>query len=207
MAGNALADRQLAAICEIAARLEEAATPYWLFGGWAVDFHAGHRTRPHSDVDIVVQLADRKRLRSVLTTAGFAEAPSPPSDAFAKFEHEGVTIEVTFIVERTDDGGGVTPGYEAWPWDAGSFGDDVVALEGCAARVVSAIGILAVKLGWTENLGEEPRAHDLLDIATLRTLLGDSSAPDADGGHTGTVEASAPQREDRDAQVHDDLQG
>jgi hypothetical protein len=25
---------------------------YWLFGGWAVDFHAGQVTREHGDIDI-----------------------------------------------------------------------------------------------------------------------------------------------------------
>jgi len=27
---------------------------YWLFGGWAVDFHAGKVTRPHDDLDLAV---------------------------------------------------------------------------------------------------------------------------------------------------------
>jgi hypothetical protein len=30
----------------------QAEVAYWLFGGWAVDFHAGRVTRAHSDVDI-----------------------------------------------------------------------------------------------------------------------------------------------------------
>ena len=40
---------------------------YWLFGGWAVDFHAGRITRLHDDVDIAVWLEDVPRIVELLT--------------------------------------------------------------------------------------------------------------------------------------------
>jgi hypothetical protein len=32
----------------------EVLSRYWLFGGWAVDFHAGRVTRDHADIDLAV---------------------------------------------------------------------------------------------------------------------------------------------------------
>jgi len=47
-------DEQLAALAELHDRLAGAGVEYWLFGGWAVDFHAG-----------VVSRADDLELRGV----------------------------------------------------------------------------------------------------------------------------------------------
>ena len=43
--------RQLSDIAEFARLFEDAALDYWLFGGWAVDFHVGEVTRAHGDID------------------------------------------------------------------------------------------------------------------------------------------------------------
>ena len=46
--------QQLHALGEVTALLESNALDYWLFGGWAVDFHVGRITREHADVDLAV---------------------------------------------------------------------------------------------------------------------------------------------------------
>ena len=55
--------------------LGDAGIAYWLFGGWAVDFHAGRITRPHDDIDIAVWLEDVPRIAELLTNAGWIHAP------------------------------------------------------------------------------------------------------------------------------------
>jgi hypothetical protein len=45
---------QLAAVASLDELLGREALDYWLFGGWAVDFHAEEVTRAHDDVDIAV---------------------------------------------------------------------------------------------------------------------------------------------------------
>ncbi len=52
--------------------LEEAAGPVWLMGGWGVDALLGRQTRPHHDVDILVEVADLERHRLRLIERGFA---------------------------------------------------------------------------------------------------------------------------------------
>jgi dihydrofolate reductase len=66
--------RQLAALADVDRILAAASQEYWLFGGWAVDFHAGRITRPHGDVDVAVWLADLPRI-GTLPTPRRTEAP------------------------------------------------------------------------------------------------------------------------------------
>ena len=96
---------------------------YWLFGGWAVDFHAGSTTRPHSDVDIAIWLEDLPRIAALLEEDGWHHAPEPDEDGGTGYERAGVRLELTFLV-RGESGRVVTPlrTFEAvWPEDA--FGD------------------------------------------------------------------------------------
>ena len=54
-----LADRQLAALAQVASLLDSNGFDHWLFGGWAVDFRVGAVTRSHDDVDLAVWADDR----------------------------------------------------------------------------------------------------------------------------------------------------
>jgi lincosamide nucleotidyltransferase A/C/D/E len=57
--------------------IEAAGVPYCLMGGWGVDALLGRQTRPHLDLDVVVDgsLPDlRARVSAALAAAGFAPA-------------------------------------------------------------------------------------------------------------------------------------
>mgnify|MGYP001564823259 CR=1 FL=1 len=45
----------------------------WIDGGWGVDALLGKQTRPHGDVDIVVQHKDVPRLRELLESQGYED--------------------------------------------------------------------------------------------------------------------------------------
>lgn len=51
---------------------EAAAAPVWLMGGWGVDALLGRQTRPHHDVDVLVEVRGVERLRLRLIERGFA---------------------------------------------------------------------------------------------------------------------------------------
>jgi hypothetical protein len=72
---TAHADEQLAAVDRIHELLEGAGIEYWLFGGWAVDFHAGSVTRAHVDVDVAVWAHDLDRIRQLLEADGGGTRP------------------------------------------------------------------------------------------------------------------------------------
>jgi hypothetical protein len=129
--------RQLSALARVAAVLTEAEIAYWLFGGWAVDFHVGSVTREHDDVDIAVWLDDLRRIAELLERDGWRHAPEPGENGGTGYERGGVRLELTFLV-RDGDGRICTPlaqDLAAWPDE--TFGDDVLELEGVRARVIS----------------------------------------------------------------------
>lgn len=164
-----IGDDQLAALAEVARLLDERSIGFWLAGGWAVDFHLGRISRTHSDVDVVVATIDRYRVADAVLTLGFAEQPSSRPRTIALFDRDNVRLEVTFI-EAGPDGAIVTPGYEDWPWDDGSFPDELVTFEGIAVRALSVDGLIAAKRDWQSQLGDPPRPHDVADIEALEGL-------------------------------------
>ena len=48
-----------------------AGAPVWLMGGWGIDALLGRQTRPHHDLDVLVDLPDLERLRRCLIDLGF----------------------------------------------------------------------------------------------------------------------------------------
>ena len=47
----------------------------WIDGGWGVDALLGKQTRPHEDVDIVIQQKDLLVLRKLLEDQGSRDVP------------------------------------------------------------------------------------------------------------------------------------
>ncbi len=78
---------------------------YWLFGGWAVDFHAGSITRSHDDIDIAVWLDDHDRIARLLAAEGWKHAPEADEDGGTGYKRDAVRLELTFLVPG--DGGEV----------------------------------------------------------------------------------------------------
>lgn len=163
-----MSDAQAAAIVEWARRFDAAKIEYWLFGGWAVDYHAGRVTRSHDDIDFVIWVRDHETVIEMLSATDFE--PLRPPLAFICGD---VEFEIT-LIDRAPDGAIVTPGFEEWPWDTGTFRDDVRTLDGYPVRVVSIAGLLAVKTGWQLHFGEPPRPQDLADTQILRELLAEN---------------------------------
>jgi hypothetical protein len=77
-----LGDQQLAALEELHRLLERHRIEYWLFGGWAVDFHAGTVTRAHDDLDLAVWLEDYDRIVALHTPLREGRG-AWPDEAFA----------------------------------------------------------------------------------------------------------------------------
>ena len=149
-----MSDAQAAAIVEWARRYDAAGIEYWLLGGWAVDHHAGHVTRPHDDIDFVIWFQDHETVMEMLSAADFGPMRAPLA-----FIRNGVEFEIT-LIERAPDGAIVTPGFEDWPWGPqrlpGSGGVRRRA-PGCQERGEA-------------HFGEPPRPQDLADAQILQRL-------------------------------------
>jgi len=86
--------------------LEDAAISVWLDGGWGVDALVGAETRPHSDVDIIVRVADAQRVQDVLGRRGLAVQRGVPPNSFVLADGRGLEVDV-HAVAFDEHGNGV----------------------------------------------------------------------------------------------------
>ena len=159
------ARRQLEALASVDAAFAAAGIAYWVFGGWAVDFHAGAITRRHDDVDLAVWLHDLPRIAELLRVDRWRHAPEPDEDGGTGYERDGVRLELTFL--EIDGDGVYTPlrnGRARWP--AGALGDDVLELRGARARVIGREALVRMKTDAREDPGDA--AKDRADAQTLQ---------------------------------------
>ena len=121
---------------EITALLDQNRVDYWLFGGWAVDFHVGRVTRAHDDIDLAVWLDDADVVESLLRADGWRHAPEPDEDGGMGYERGSVRLELTFLVR--DDAGRIFIPLRAGPvvWSEEPLGGEVRELLGVRARVI-----------------------------------------------------------------------
>src|SRR5512133_645430 len=161
------ASDQLAVLAELHHLLQSEGIAYWLFGGWAVDFHACQVTRAHGDLDIAVWYDDRGRLAALLERQGWAHNPQVGEDGYTSYERGVVELEVAFLA-RDDQGIVYTPlrvGRGEWPNE--TFGDDVAELMGVRARVIGLGALVADK-----SIIREDPATAAKDRADLLILAG-----------------------------------
>jgi dihydrofolate reductase len=159
---------QLAALAEVAAQLERDGIAYWLFGGWAVDFHAGRITRPHEDIDIAVWRDDEPRIAALLAANGWDHAPEPDEDGGTGYERGGVRLELTYLVRR--DGGLIAVPLRdldaAWP--DGAFEADERSLDGVSAHVIALEALKHGKSSARDDAGAAEK--DAVDADVLSGL-------------------------------------
>ena len=163
-----MTNEQLAALARIDEILGTSGIEYWLFGGWAVDFHAGRVTRAHDDLDIAVWLRDHERIAALLASDGWKHAPVEDEDGYARYQRGNIALEVALLA-RGEDGRIYTPvrrGRADWPENA--FENAQAELLGVRARVIS---LPALKVEKAE-VRDDPvvAAKDRADSATLSGL-------------------------------------
>ena len=162
------ASEQLAALAELHQLLERHGVAYWLFGGWAVDFHAGVVTRTHEDIDIAVWSQDATRLATLLGSQAWTHTPDANEDGYTCYERDGVRLEVAFLA-RDENGSIYTPlrsGRGEWPPE--TFGSDIVELLGASVHVIRLSALIADKM----VLRDDPSvtAKDQADLVSLDSL-------------------------------------
>jgi hypothetical protein len=161
---------QLAAIKRLDALFERDRIDYWLFGGWAVDFHAGRLTRDHADIDIAVWQSDLDAVDALLAAEGWAPSPAPEDDGYTTYVRDRVHLDVAFLArdERDTVYTPLESGRGEWPPD--SFGADVRELAGTRAHVVSLTSLIADKSERRED--SATASKDAADVAVLRLASG-----------------------------------
>lgn len=166
---NDSASQQLAALARVVASLDDAAVEYCLFGGWAVDFHAGRMTRGHDDIDLAVWLDDLPRVAALLEADGWRHAPEPDEDGGTGYERDSIRLELTFLVRAADDSvyiplRGARP---VWPMNA--LTEATAELRGIRASVMP---LEPLTRGKSQPRDEpDEAAKDRADLAVLAELV------------------------------------
>jgi aminoglycoside-2''-adenylyltransferase len=165
---NDAAPRQLAALARVVDSFERAGIDYSVFGGWAVDFHAGRVTREHEDIDVAVWLADLAQIAALLEADGWRHAPEPDEDGGTGYERARVRLELTYLV-RAADGTVYIPlreGRAQWPSDA--LPPVTAALAGVQASVMPLEALARGKARMRDDADDV--AKDRADTAVLAEL-------------------------------------
>jgi Aminoglycoside-2''-adenylyltransferase len=162
---DALTTAQLDAIAGVSSLLEREGLDYWLFGGWAVDFHVGRLTREHEDIDFAVWAVESDRIGRLLETAGWEHAPEVDEDGGTGYVRGGVRLELTFLVR--DEHGSVRIPLRRGDvtFAGGSIGGDVLELEGRRCRVLDAESLMRTKSALRDE--ESDQAKDTADLEAL----------------------------------------
>jgi hypothetical protein len=155
---------QLAALTDVTAAFDEAGIEHWVFGGWAVDFHLGHVSREHGDLDLAIWLDDMPRIEPLLASGGWGDLHDPDVDGGRAFGRDGVRLELTYLY-RGDDGEVYTPLLDGTRgrWPAESLADEVGEIEGVRCRLISLRSLV-----WMKERSRNDK--DRADYDVLRAL-------------------------------------
>ena len=158
----------VAIIAEIARLLTQESVPFWLFGGWAVDFAVGHVTRPHRDIEWVIWGHDSDRVTRLLSARGYALRAR--EEEALTLVTQGIDVEF-YVLVRDAHGCIITPGrWAQWPWLPGAFAGAAGRIGEVACPMISIETLLETKEGYAQQTGLPLRPHDHADIAWLRRL-------------------------------------
>lgn len=176
--------QQLHALGEVTALLERDGIDYWLFGGWAVDFHVGRVTREHGDVDLAVWLDDEDRIASLLRASGWRHAPEPDEDGGTGYERDGVRVELTRLVKDGGDRVLIPLRAGAVVFSEEPLGNEARELLGVRARIIP---LALLRDGKSrprddhDDAAKDRADYDALSPVHVRRLVADELAEHLDG--------------------------
>jgi lincosamide nucleotidyltransferase A/C/D/E len=146
--------------------LEAAGVDIWLDGGWAVDAALETKTRPHDDLDVIVELRHVKTVRDVLESRGYTNSRGEPPQSFELVDRDRRQVDVHPVVfsesgdglYRMDDG-------EDWQYPAAGF-------EGTGRIRGREVRCLTPEIQILYHTGYEPRRKSYDDVTALGKRFG-----------------------------------
>ena len=134
----------------------------WLDGGWAVDAWLGRQTRPHRDVDILIESSVAARLVDALRAAGYDDVPRDDTQPWNFVLGDDAGHEVDFhLIDIAPDG---TGDYGPPEVDFRFPADTLVASTELCGRLVRAVPPHRLVEFHT---GYEPDDDDRADVLAL----------------------------------------
>jgi|SRR5438309_6283659 len=157
-----------AEVAGIVAYLEDAGIRIWLDGGWGVDALIGEETRPHGDLDAVVELEKIASIIATLASVGFRVEVDDRPTRLVLAASDGRQIDFHPIV-FDEDGNGRQIGA------APNGGDAIYPAEGLTGR--GSVGTRTVRcltpdLQLKHHQGYVPTAKDRHNVRLLCERFG-----------------------------------
>lgn len=152
---------------EIVDAIAGAGLRVWIDGGWGVDALLGCQTRPHEDVDVVIELDRFDEVRVVTEPMGYTLAADYLPTRAVLRAADGRQIDVHPVCFDGNGVGwqrGAAPDGSDCPYPAGGFGYGKIQGE--------VVPCLTPQLQLTHHLGYEPSDHDRRDMAALAGAFG-----------------------------------
>ena len=127
-------------VVRILAALRDASVWVCVDGGWGVDALLGLQSRPHRDLDLIVNLAEVETACSVLAEVGLSRRPGGSPSNIVLCSRKGLEVDVHAI--RFDEHGFghfPLPGGGSWPFPPAAFrGQGTIAGESVRCLSVDA---------------------------------------------------------------------
>lgn len=145
----------------------------WIDGGWGVDALLGEQTRPHEDLDIVIQEADVPAVRTALLESGHLDVPGDDTRAWNFVMGEPGIREVDFHVVVFDDEGN---GAYGPPANGDVF--PVAAFAGAGQIGGRGVRCMTAQYQVGSHTGYPLAPKDISDVLALRDRFGVALAPE-----------------------------
>lgn len=149
-------------VVEFYSLLEELGIDVWIDGGWGIDALIKKQTRPHEDLDVVVQEKDVLKIKELLTSQGYEvlERDDLAENYFHMADDKGHEIDITAIHfdERGDGIFGPVENHKMNPRDSFS---GIGAINSHKVKCVSLEYAIKFKLD------HEVAKHDAEDVKAL----------------------------------------
>ena len=102
--------------------IEAAGIDVWLDGGWAVDAALEIQTRPHDDLDLVVELGNVEALIDILQRRGYVLVRGSAPKSFEMTDPDGRQVDVHPIaLSDSGDGAYLMDDRREWIYPAAGF--------------------------------------------------------------------------------------
>ena len=160
--------QQLQIIQTVGAIFSDQNIPYWLRGGWALDFLLGRVTRPHSDIDLICWSDDKDQIIKLLTENRF----SLGRDLGIQVDFHWAKHEISVVFISLDEQENVyVKGIPTWRWLPDALTHPPQTLNGLTCPVLSPAQLLEEKEGYEQGTGRPLRPKDHQSIHLLKTCL------------------------------------
>lgn len=149
-------------VIDIYQDLHERGVQIWLDGGWGVDALLERQTRPHNDVDIVVQEKDIEKLQKFFDERGFVKVPRDDARAWnyvvGNDTHGEIDVHVINIGENGDGIYGPKENGQAYP---------ASSLTGTGKINETEVQCLSAEYQVESHSGYELKEKDFNDVSAL----------------------------------------